>query len=311
MNKTEATLTSDSIESRSRRAVLYVNSKSRRGQEWFENARTSLRDKGVELEHAQVFEKVDDLSAAVGRAVAEKVPLVIVGGGDGTISSVVHHFVGSDSVLGVLPLGTGNAFARDLGITADVESACRTIVEGRVEAVDLGFAGDDYFINVATIGLTTSIAKALTVDLKRKFGRFVYAIALAKAIRKVKPIKVRIETENGVQEFETLQLVIGNGRYHAGPFPLSPDASITDGKLTFYALATTNKIAFIKLALRLPTGHQVDLPEVRSQETTGGTLTSMPPMRVTVDGELNESTPMKFAIAPRALRVIVPQDFNN
>jgi YegS/Rv2252/BmrU family lipid kinase len=292
-----------------RRAVLMVNTKSRRGQEWFAEAQSRMRDLGIEIEKAWAFRSIDELKAEAKSAIGRKVPLVVAGGGDGTFSAIARYFVKSESVLGVLPLGTGNAFARDLGIAAELDVATRTLVEGRVAAVDLGYAGNDYFLNVATIGLTTKIAQNLTVDMKRKFGRFVYAIAIFRALTKVKPFEVRIETENGISEFETLQIVLGNGRFHAGPFPLSPNASITEGKLTLYALATTNKVAFLKLATRLPTGHQGDLPEVRTQETAGGIITTIPSMPVTVDGEVCVHTPMKFCVAPKALRVMVPQDF--
>jgi YegS/Rv2252/BmrU family lipid kinase len=234
---------------------------------------------------------------------------VIAGGGDGTFSAIARYFVNSQSVLGVLPLGTGNAFARDLGIPAQLETACEIVVNGKDAGVDLGYAGNDYFLNVATIGLTTKIAQALTVPMKRKWGRFVYAIAISQALRKVMPFQVRIETENGVDEFETLQLVLGNGRYHAGPFPLSPDASITEGKLTLYALATANKAAFLRLAMNLPTGRHVDLPEVHCQDTVGGTIITVPPMPVTVDGEVCMHTPMPFSVAPDAIRVRAPRSF--
>lgn len=292
-----------------KRAVLIVNTKSRRGKEWFDEASGRLKDLGIELESAQSFKTIQELIAEAKSAVERKVPLVIAGGGDGTFNAISRFFPNSESVLGVLPLGTGNAFARDLGIPAQLEVACRTIAEGKVEHVDMGVAGDRPFLNVATIGLTTKIAQTLTVDMKRKFGRFVYAIAIAKGLSKIKPFQVRLETDGRVEEFETLQLVIGNGRYHAGPFPLSPDATITEGRLTVYALATTNKMAFLKLATRLPTGHQGDLPEVRAFECATGKVSTVPPMPVTVDGEVCVRTPFDFRVQSRVLPVVVPQDF--
>ena len=289
--------------------MLIVNTKSRRGQEWFEQAKGLLGDMGLKLENAWAFQTIDELRSEARTAIREKVPLVIAGGGDGTFSAIARYFVNSSSVLGVLPLGTGNAFARDLGIPAQLEQACQIVVSGKDAGVDLGFAGDDYFLNVATIGLTTKIAQTLTVPMKRKWGRFVYAIAIAQALRKVKPFQVRLETENGTDEFETLQLVLGNGRFHAGPFPLSPEASITEGQLTLYALATANRAAFLRLALLLPSGRHVDLPEVHRQDTTGGVIRTVPPLPVTVDGEVCAFTPLPFHVAPDAIRVRAPNAF--
>lgn len=290
-----------------RRAVLLVNTKSRRGHQFYEAAKEKLTELGVQLEAAYSFKNIGELLGEAQEAVRREAPIVIAGGGDGTFSALANTFVGRGTVLGVLPLGTGNAFARDLQIPVDVAQACRVVAKGVPTSVDLGRLGDRHFVNVATYGLTTKIAGNLTVDSKRRYGRFVYAIAIFKALRHIKPFTVRIHTENGDDEFETLQLVIGNGRYHAGPFPLSPDASIREGKLTVYALKSVSRRSFLKLAFRLPSGTHGALPDVHSEETVGGTLQLFPPMAATVDGEICDYGPeTTFAVAPRALRVLVP-----
>jgi diacylglycerol kinase family enzyme len=162
---------------------------------------------------------------------------------------------------------------------------------------------------VATVGLSTQIALGLTDPMKRQWGRFVYAFALTRALRTVEPFRVRIETENGLVEMETMQVVLGNGRFHAGPFPLSPNASITEGKLTLYELGARHRIAFLKLALSLPYGRHVDLEDVHWQDTEGGTITTYPPLAVTIDGEVCEQSPIPFSVAPDVLRVRVPKEF--
>lgn len=290
-------------------AVLIVNTKSRRGKEWFQQVKTTLEQSDLNLVGEWACRRPADVIAKAKEATQNRIPLVIVGGGDGTLSAVARYFVGSQSTLGVLPLGTGNQFARDLGIDADVEVACRVFTEGRATEVDVGIAGDDYFLNVATVGLTTRIAEELTVDAKRKFGRFVYALALAHALQRVRPFRATLTMPEGVKTYETLQIVVGNGRFHAGPFPLAPDASITDGKLIAYVLATTSRWGLLKYALNLPGGHHVEMSEVAAFATTDMSLTTSPSERVTVDGEIPFRTPIRFGIAPRALRVMVPQEF--
>ncbi|CAN5508375.1 lipid kinase YegS [soil metagenome] len=293
----------------SKKAVLLVNNKSRRGKEWYSQCDKYLRDFGFELEESREFRRVDQLIRHTKNAIGRKVPTIIAGGGDGTFSAIAKLFENSESTLGVLPLGTGNAFARDLGIATDPETACRVVAEGKRVKVDLGVGAGDVFLNVATMGLTTLVADSLTNDAKRRLGMFVYAAALFNGIRKAKPFLLTLETENDTDEFETLQLVIGNGRYHAGPFPLSPGASIVEGKLSLYALQTTNKAAFLKLGLYLPSGRQCHLPEVHYQDTSGGIATTTPSVRVTIDGEISANTPFKFGIRPGCLPVMVPQSF--
>ena len=292
------------------RAVLIVNAKSRRGDEWFKSALQTLqKSEKIELVRYNSFRKPSDVLQETDKAISERIPLVIVGGGDGTLSAAAPRFIGSASVFGILPLGTGNQFAYDLGIVADVETSCRVLTDGKEAAVDIGVIGDGHFLTVATVGLTTLIAKELTNAAKRKFGRISYLFALVKALQRVRPFRATLVTEEGERSFETLQIVIGNGRFHGGPFPLSPDACITNGKLTVYALEGTSRWEFLKLAVKLPGGHQAELQNVSAFETKGGVLKSTPLQRVTVDGETRLRTPVKFGIVSAALRVMVPQEF--
>ena len=292
-----------------KRAVLIVNTKSRRGQEWFENAQKALKAHGVEIQKATRFEKIEELIGTAKEAIAEGVPLIVAGGGDGTFNALSDLFVGKDSVLGLLPLGTGNSLARDLGIQADVDQACETIAKGKVAKIDLGYVNGTHFVNVATVGLTTKIAQNLTNDLKKRLGRFVYAVAIFRAMRTSRPFQAVLETENGRREFECLQFVVGNGRFHAGPFPIAPDASIVSGALNIYAVRGHGTWSLIKYALSLPGGHQGALTEVYSEKCDGGKFTTMPPKQVTVDGEICTKTPIEFKSVPQAMNVVVPQDW--
>jgi diacylglycerol kinase (ATP) len=286
-----------------------VNTKSRRGKEWFRDAKELLSSSGLSVTEAISFTLPKDLQAAVKKAVKAEVPLIIVGGGDGTMGMVAKLVAGSQSVLGVLPLGTGNAFARDLGIKADLEQACEVLSAGKVQAVDLGTINGEYFVNVATVGLTTGIAAQLTVETKRRFGRLAYGFAVCRAFLHLKPFLVTIKTKKGEESFQTLQLVIGSGHYHAGPFPLSPTSSIVDGKLDLYAVASCSRWTLLKYAFFLPGGQFTHMDEVTAEATTGGRIEATPVKKVTVDGEIKLRTPFDFGIAPGALRVMVPQDF--
>ncbi len=292
-----------------RRAVLLVNTKSRRGQEWFELVQTELAKHGLEVEKAQSFKRFPDMMAAAKAAINRGVPLLIAGGGDGTFNGLADLVAGKETVVGLLPLGTGNSLARDLGIVADVAKACDVIANGKVVSIDLGWANGTHFVNVATVGLTTRIAQNLTNDMKKRLGRFVYAVAIFRAMRFSRPFKAKLVTEHGEQEFETLQFVIGNGRFHAGPFPIAPDASITSGTLNVYAVTGNSNWALVKYALKLPGGHHVALKEVYSERCDGGRLTTDPVKKVTVDGEICAQTPFEFRSIPKAMRIIVPQEF--
>jgi len=289
-------------------AVLIVNTKSRRGRDLFSTAKSILEAEGIHLIHAWAINRPKEVLTKTREAVTQGIPLVIVGGGDGTLSEVVGSFIGSGSILGVLPLGTGNEFARDLGIDPDVKTACHVLISGRVMEVDVGRVDDSYFLNVATVGLTTRIAEGLRSDEKKRFGRLAYVFALARALTRVRPFRVMLTLPDGVHSFETLQVVVGNGRYHAGPFPLAPNATITDGTLTAYAVATTSRWGLLRFALKLPGGHHVDLDEVPAFTAASMKLETTPSQRVVADGEIKYRTPISFGIAPKSLRVMAPPE---
>lgn len=275
----------------------------------YEQALGDLRAQGLEIKDTALFRDVRKLSMRVHDVVKSGVPMVIVGGGDGTMSSVVRHFVGKETTMGVLPFGTGNAFARDLSIPFGLLDACKVITQGETKRVDLGYAGNDYFVNVLTAGLSTRIVVELDATQKKRFGRFAYFFALGRALATVKSFHAKVITPEQTMEFETLQVVIGNGRYHAGPFPLAPNASITEGKLSMYALATTNRGSFLRLAWMLRTGRQCELPDVYGLSTVGGRLETTPSRKVVVDGEISGMTPIDFKIVPKAVAVRVPTGF--
>ena len=289
--------------------VLFVNSKARRGKEWFDQAEAELKRLGLELAQATRFEDIQALDRDVRRAIEDGCNLIILGGGDGTFSAVVRHLVRKDVTLGVLPLGTGNAFARDLEIPANLIEACKIVVVGldnpsRIRAVDVGTVNDDIFLNVATIGLTTKIAKALTRDQKKKWGRLVYFASILRALPEMHAFDLTMTTENGTLKTRSLQVVVGNGRYHAGPFLLSPIAGIEDGFLDLYVVKTESKAALLKLAVHLPMGTQGTLEEVHAERCKKVQLTTTPSLPVTIDGESMTYTPMRLGISPGALKVI-------
>jgi diacylglycerol kinase (ATP) len=292
------------------RAVLLCNSKSRRGREWYPAVQKRLEDEGFELERAENFKHPAQIKAAVDEAVKDKVPLIIVGGGDGTMSLTAPALKGSESILGVIPLGTGNAFARDLGIPSDVDGACKVLVEGVAQRVDLGVAGGKHFVNVATVGLTALIAQGLTDAAKKRLGRFVYATAIMRAVAVLKPFQATLTTTDGAREFETMQIVFGSGRFHAGPFPVTPDAEITDHVLNGYALKGTSKGSLLKYAFKLWGGHHIDLPEVEQFTVKAATLSTRPIKQVVIDGELTRRTPIELHIDAAAVKVMVANDFS-
>lgn len=286
--------------------VVLVNAKSRRGDLWFEQVVEGLKARDVTIAHAEEFERPKDLFARAQQMVNERRKYIVLGGGDGTFSGSARMFDGSDSILGVLPLGTGNAFARDLGIATDVDAACDVIAAGNVEQVDMGLAGGKPFINVATIGLTSSIAKNLDPNEKRVLGPLAYATALMRSLSRIRPFDVTLTMDGKTESFRSLQVVVGNGRFHAGPFLLAPDADVASGHLVAYGLKSVNKSDFLRLGWHLVRGNHLELENVVHLRGKQGLLEASPAQRVILDGELMGATPLTLGLKHGALRVLAP-----
>jgi diacylglycerol kinase (ATP) len=303
-------------------AVLIVNTRSRSGREAFEQARALLTERGVPLAEALAVTRPQRISKLVDAAVASGARRVLVGGGDGTLSCAAGRLVGRDVTLGVLPLGTANDFARNLGLEPTVEAACNAIVEGHVVHVDVGLANGRPFLNAASLGLATAIAKRLTKELKQRAGKLAYPVAAAAEAWGHAPFRVRLRTVEGeTLDEEVLQLVVGNGRYHGAGNMVSPEGTLDDRRLDVYAIVSPATEAgmedtgigrlkdlgtLARIALQLKRGDHVEHPQVVSLRTRGLELTAEPVQDVNADGELVGKTPMRFEVQPAALRVFAP-----
>ncbi len=295
-----------------RGAALVVNARSRSGERVFEAARERLGSLGVSLGAATAIHDPVRLPEAVRAAVDDGFGLIILGGGDGSVSSVVDFLAGEDVTLGLLPLGTANDFARTLGIPTGVEGACRTIAGGRVVDVDLGLAGDNYYVNVASVGLSVEATEALTPRLKRSAGSLAYGISVLGAFFRHEPFVARLEFPEGdhapVTHDRLLQVAVGNGRFYGGGLVVAPDSSIDDRNLDVYVIELGRRRDLIGIARHLRSGDFVSQKGVAYYRTPRLRLETVPELRVNVDGEIISRTSQEFSVAPNALSVLVPEE---
>lgn len=302
-------------------AVLVVNTKSRSGKESFEAAREALAARGVPLLGSHALTSTRFLPRVLSEAVEHGVRHILVGGGDGTVSSAVAHLLGRDVTLGVLPLGTGNDFSRSLGIAPTLEAACDVIAEGYTARVDVGLANGRPFLNAASMGLATAIAKRLTKRIKQRIGKLAYPVAAVRQLWEQQPFRVRMKADSRTLELDVLQLVVGNGRYHGAGNVVAPDAALDDRRLHVYAITAPSAesgregtglgqledmATLARVAMSLRRGDHVDHPAVTYLRTSRLYVEAEPVQDVNADGELIGHTPMLFEVVPSALRVYAP-----
>jgi diacylglycerol kinase (ATP) len=182
-----------------RSAAVVINAGSRRAAA-HKLAVDMMRKAGVPISSVHHVLSGGELAATLDRVVADGHDLVVVGGGDGTVSYAAGRVAGTNVALGVLPLGTANDFARTLEIPNNLAEACATLAEGKVVDIDLGRANGEPFLNVASVGLSVAVTEALSPRLKRYIGPLAYGIATLRAYAGHKAFRARLEFPEGDHE---------------------------------------------------------------------------------------------------------------
>lgn len=289
-----------------REAALIVNVHSRKGEALFEQAREKLEAAGVRLIAAHAVRDPGRLQETVREAVNSGAPMVIVGGGDGSLSGTVDELVGKDCVFGVLPLGTANSFARTLGIPLDLDGAVQVIAQGRRRRIDLGMIDHDYFVNAASLGLSPMIGKTVPHKLKRYLGRIGYLIWAVKCSVGFRAFRLTIDDGQAERRMWSTEVRILNGSYHGG-VELSDRADVDSGEIVVQAvvgrsharLAWDWYAKFFKLRDR-----DAQTEEFRGQSFR---IETQPRQRISVDGEVVARTPATVKVAAGAIDVGVPR----
>ena len=288
-----------------RQAALIVNTKSRKGQEAFRDACRLLKEAGVELLIEKAVKKPADFAGEVRKAVESDAPMVIVGGGDGSVSSTVDHFAGKKTVFALLPLGTANSFARSLDMPLDIEGAVGVITGGKVKTVDLGMIGKDYFANCAAIGLSPLIAETVPHGLKKIFGRPGYLAWAALQMARFKPFKLTISQGAQTETLDALEVRIANGRFHGGAELVKTE--VDAGEIVIQAIDGKFRTKLLwswGLALIGPDQVRGTVREFRGNEFR---IATDPPLPISIDGEVEARTPVDVRLARRAMLMAVPR----
>lgn len=297
-----------------RRAALVVNTRSRTGEAAFFEAIDRLEDLGVEIGATFPVRDPSRISETVKGVLDDGVSggdLLILGGGDGTVSSVVDFLAGSDVVLGLLPLGTANDFARTLEMPSTVAEACEVIANGKIVDVDLGLAGDNYYVNVASIGLSVGVTRALSPEMKKRMGAVAYPVAAIKAFFTHEPFDAKLSFPDGdhesVEHERLLQVAVGNGRFYGGGLAVSPEAGMDDGTLDVYTIEMGRHRNLFGIARYLRSGDFINYEGVEHYTTKKVRLETNPRQKINIDGEVVASSPQNFSVEKNALKVMVPQ----
>jgi diacylglycerol kinase family enzyme len=246
------------------------------------------------------------------RALRDQTPIIVAGGGDGTINAVASQLVGTNRALGVLPLGTLNHFAKDLHIPLDLEGAARVIMEGHVAPVDVGEVNGRIFVNNSSLGLYPSIVRYREKQQERlgrgKWPAFVWAALTV--LRRYPFLDVRLSTDDREMVRHTPFVFIGNNEYEMENFNVGARACLDAGKLSLYVAHRTGRLGLLRFAWRALFGglrNENDFDAMCCTQIWIGTRRKR--LHVATDGEVTiMTTPLQYHVRPGALRVVIPKE---
>ncbi len=248
------------------------------------------------------------------RAVKEGVQLVVAAGGDGTLGEVLNGIIGSGAKLGVLPLGTGNDFARCIGIGTKLESALEVLKSGKLRAIDVGkfeIEGQSrYFLNVAGAGFDSRVAARINEHrpriLAKMGGTSAYLVACLSEIRRFPLAEFQLELDGKVVESRAVLCAIANASSYGGGMLVAPDANLSDGLFEVCLIKELSRGAFLRAFPGVFSGKHVHHPAVSMFRATKIRLKTSPALPILADGEIVGQTPATFEIVPRAMEVMAP-----
>ena len=246
------------------------------------------------------------------KAADEGVDLVVAVGGDGTINEVGRGLLGRETTLGLLPLGSGNALARALGISLNLEQACSALLQAVVRQMDVGKIGDAIFFSTAGVGLDAEVSWRFNRRPKGPRGFIPYAILTLGAFWEYKPEEVRITLEEGAQlKISPTILTIANTSQFGNGAIISPGARPDDGLLDLCIIGGTGILRTLWHIRRLFTGTIDQMPGTNFFRTRGLRIVRPGPGRFQVDGEsMTGATTLDVTVVPKAIRIALPMPPN-
>ena len=262
----------------------------------------------VDISLAQSGAEVVQLAQEAAR---EPYKVIVAAGGDGTINSVAAAIIDTDKTLGILPLGTLNHFARDLGIPSDLQQAARTIIEGHTVEVDAAEVNHRIFLNNSSLGLYPMIVREREKRQRLGFGKWhAFIWATIQALRRNPFLDVRLRVNGELLDRTTPFVFVGNNEYAMDLFNIGLRDRLDRGELSIYITHGTSRLKLIGLALRGLVGrlrNDKDFLALRSNEVKIQTRRKR--VRVAFDGEIEVmEAPLQYQVRRRALRVIVPRN---
>jgi diacylglycerol kinase (ATP) len=260
----------------------------------------AARRAGVVME---VPESAAELARAARRAAEDGEARVLVAGGDGTMHWAIQGLAGTRCALGVVPLGSGNDVAREVGSPATLDAALEAALGGPIRSIDLGRAGGRRFATVGGVGIDGAVVRHVDRGIPFVRGPFVYPLAVVRAVLEFRPPRLRLDTDAGTLEERVVLASAANLPWFGGGMRIAPDARADDGLFDLVLVRAISPLRLLWVLPRVYSGAHVTHPAVRVIRTRSVRIASDRPLDLQADGEI-----LGRVHAEAALLEVVPGD---
>jgi YegS/Rv2252/BmrU family lipid kinase len=289
-------------------AIIIVNPSARKlpKRARFIEADQWLRAHGWSAEWVETAGPGDATGLAT-KAAKDGVPLLLVCGGDGTLNEAVNGLAGTETAMAVIPAGTVNLWAREVGLMKRPVEAVRLAVEGVRRRVDLGRAGERYFLLMAGYGVDAAVAHRVSHGIKGRLGAAAYALSAARQAMVYRSSRIDVTMDGERRAMNVLQLIAGNTRNYAGLTQVTREALVDDGRLDLCVYEGRSRWDILWLSLLTLLGRHGRSRKVTQRRVERLELTWQTPLLAQLDGEAIAESPVEVTVAPAALWVMTPR----
>jgi YegS/Rv2252/BmrU family lipid kinase len=246
-----------------------------------------------------------DHATDLARAAVDAGEAVVTLGGDGLVGCVAGVLREAGGVLGVLPGGRGNDFARALGIPENIRAACAVVVDGQERRLDVGDVDGRAFIGIASCGFDSDANRIANETTVIK-GNLVYAYAALRALAAWEPARFELELDGRPVSFSGYSVVCANSRAYGGGMFVAPNAELDDGLLDVVLCGRGTKRRFLYNLPKVFQGRHVESPAIHVERARQVRIRAERPFTVYADGDPIGDLPVTVTAQPRTLRVLVP-----
>lgn len=247
-----------------------------------------------------------EATAIAARCAAEGYELVAAAGGDGTLSEVMNGVIGTPAALGLLPVGTGNDFARTVGLYGDLDRAVDTLLQGDPRPIDVGCVRGRWFLNIAGCGFDAVVAQRTNNGPRFLTGTAAYLLAVLQTLATYRAAALRLTADGETIFRRAMMCSVANARTYGGGMRIAPDAQLDDGLFDVCLLAEAGTVEFLRAFPQVFRGTHVSHPKITMLRARSVTIETDPPLPVLIDGDVAAPTPVTFTIQPAALRFQFP-----